>query len=115
MQAHGTDATALRPLSGGMVFLGLWLTQRVYSLNELDEPFRQFMENSRRIGTRASPYSAKATKYACQCLEALGMAKARGGDEYHITPLWNELLNSDKLRDRFPNVYKLFEQLRTTR
>lgn len=112
MQTHGTDTAALKPLSGGMVFLGLWLTQRVYSLNELDEPFRRFMQESSRIGPSDLPYCAKAIKYACQCLEALGMAEALGGDEYHTTPLGNELLTSNKLRDRFANVYKLFEQWR---
>ena len=111
MEKHGTENRALRPLSGGMVFLALWLTKRGHSLNELDGPFRQFIAESSRAGSGDSPYAEKATKYACQCLEALGMAESYGGNEYRLTSLGTELVKSVKLREGFPNIYALFEQL----
>ena len=112
MRARGTESTTLKPLSAGMIFLALWLRSRGHSLNELDAPFRRFQEVTCRLSPGDTGYSAKAAKYACQCLEAVGMAESAGGNEYFLTPLGETLLDSNKLLDRFPNVYEVFEELK---
>lgn len=113
MESRGLEDLSLRPLSGGMVFIALWLTQRVYSLHELDGPFKRFMAISARLGPGDAPFAAKAAKYACQCLEALGMAESVGGNEYKITALGRDLLKSDKLRTPFANTVEIFERLKS--
>ncbi len=110
--ANGSDDTRLKPLSGGMIFLALLLRGRGHSLQELATPFQDFQNESNRITPGSSAYAAKAAKYACQCLEAVGMATNFGGDEYALTPLGEDLIDSEKLRKRFASSYSLFERLK---
>ena len=77
MEDRGTIDSAIKPLSGGMIFVALCLRDRSYTVTELAEPFRRFQMVSERIpdGKAGAIYSEKAVKYACQCLEAVGMAE----------------------------------------
>ena len=86
-----------------MVFLALLLRERTYSIHEM-AGFRIFEESSSRLGDGqavANMYSAKAAKYACQCLQALGMTQPLGGDEFALTELGKELLDTGKLQARY--------------
>lgn len=114
MKKRGPSTDGLKPLSGGMIFIALSLRDRTYTVNELGEPFRLFQKQSRRIsaGNAGEVYSIIAAKYACQCLEALGMAENFGGNEYALTKLGEELLASEKLRKRHAPSYANYEKLR---
>jgi len=114
IQKAGTTEEALKPLSGGMLFLALLLSERTYSVRELAAPFRRFEESSARLGDgeAVDMYSAKAAKYACQCLQALGMAQPLGGDEFTLTKLGAELLSTGKLQARYANVFDLYRSMR---
>jgi hypothetical protein len=112
LKENGTDEEIFKPLSGGMIFLALWLQGRGHSIHELVEPFQRFQKQTSRLGPGASAYASKAAKYACQCLEAVGIAQHFGGDEYSLTPLGKDLLDSGKLRERFANSYEAFDQLK---
>lgn len=113
MKKRGATADDLKPLSGGMIFIALSLRDRSYTVNELGEPFRRFQQESRRIsnGNAGEVYSVIAAKYACQCLEALGMAENFGGNEYALTKLGGELLASEKLQQRHAPSYATYERL----
>jgi hypothetical protein len=112
MAVHGTEDTVLKPLSGGMIFLALWLRSQGRSLHELDEPFQKYQRQTARLGPGSSAYSAKAAKYACQCLEAVGMVESFGGNEYSLTRLGEDLLNSEKVRKRYADTYNAFDRLK---
>jgi len=114
MHATGVTEDAIKPLSGGMVFLALLLRERSFTLDKLSQPFRQFQTIADRIpeGDAGMVYSAKAAKYACQCLEALGMAESFGGNEYALTKLGEELLRSEKLQARHKPTFAVFKKLR---
>lgn len=114
MMARGIEDGMLKPLSAGMIFLALWLRSRGHSLNELDRPFQVFQEKTARLGPGDTAYASKAAKYACQCLEALGMVESGGGNEYFLTPLGENLLDSDKVHRRFPNAYETFKEVKGT-
>jgi predicted nucleotide-binding protein len=114
MTKHGPDEASMKPLSGGMIFLALWLREQGRSLHELTEPFRRFQNETERLGPGNSAYAAKAAKYACQCLEAVGIAESFGGNEFGLTPLGEAMLKSEKLRKRFANTYEVFDRLRDT-
>lgn len=117
MKKRGASTEGLKPLSGGMIFVALSLRDRSYTVNELGEPFRLFQNESRRIspGKAGDVYSVIAAKYACQCLEALGMAETFGGNEYALTKLGEELLASEKLQQRHAPTYATYEKLRAQR
>ena len=112
MDRVGQAEKVMKPLSGGMIFLALFLANRVYSLNELVKPFEEFQKRTSRLGTGPSGFAAKATKYACQCLEGVGLAASLGADEYQLTQLGQRLVASDELRERFPNCYEIYESLK---
>jgi len=114
IQKTGTSEEVLKPLSGGMVFLALLLRERTHSIHELAAPFRDFEESSARLGdgNAVNNYSEKAAKYACQCLQALGMAQPLGGDEFALTKLGVELLSTEKLQSRYANVFNLYRSMR---
>ena len=114
MKEHGTEEGSLKSLSGGMIFLALWLREQGRSLHELTEPFQRFQKETARLGPGSSAYAAKAAKYACQCLEAVGIAQSFGGNEYALTQLGEELLKSEKVRKRFANTYDVFDRLQNT-
>jgi len=111
IQKAGTTDEVLAPLSGGMVFLALLLRERTHSIHELAGPFRRFEESSGRLGDGDVVYSAKAAKYACQCLQALGMAQPLGGDEFTLTKLGEELLDTGKMQARYANVFDLYRKM----
>ena len=119
MQGHEPSDAQISPLSGGMIFIALCLNRRSYTVKQLAEPFRRFQNTSKRISQKASArkdelnaadvYLEKAARYACLCLEALGMAQSFGGDEFTLTRYGRELLESDKLRSRHEPSYRAFE------
>jgi hypothetical protein len=87
---------AATPLSGGMVYILRELAGRGWSLRDLTPMWAQFNEKQ---GEPDPAY--KATKYACQCLEALGLAESFGGDEYGITSHGMRFLESGSPEHRF--------------
>jgi hypothetical protein len=111
MTTQGAEDTVLKPLSAGMIFLALWLGSRRHSVLELEEPFRKFQQRSGRLGPGDKPYAGKAAKYACQCLEAVGVVESAGGSEYSVTSFGRRLLGSVRLRQRFSNAYEIFDEL----
>jgi hypothetical protein len=113
IEKRGTIDSAIKPLSGGMIFVALCLRDRSYTVDGLAEPFRRFQTVSERIpeGKAGAIYSFKAVKYACQCLEAVGMAESFGGNEYEITNLGKSLLQSDKLQSRHKPSYQSFKEV----
>jgi hypothetical protein len=97
---------SLKPLSGGMVFIGLCLLTRAHGLDELTSKFKQFQDDSNRLsaGKRGDAYAAKATKYACQCLESVGLAEPFGGNEYRLTPAGKRTFSSDAVAEVLPTA-----------
>jgi hypothetical protein len=116
MEKLGTVDASINPLSGGMVFLALCLRERSYTIRELIDPFRRFQTHSERIseGDSVLVYAEKAAKYGCQCLEALGMAESFGGNEFTISKLGVELLDSDKVQQRHSPTFMAFQSLMKT-
>jgi hypothetical protein len=114
MEKHGAVEAAIKPLSGGMVFLALCLRARSYTIGELIGPFREFQTYSERISDADAgrAYAEKATKYGCQCLEALGMAESFGGNEFMLSNLGRELLDSEKVQQRHRPTFEVFQKLK---
>lgn len=97
-------AQRMTELSGGMIYLLRQLEARGWSLDHLAELWKGFKDPSDK---RDDAY--KAAKYACQCLEALGLASRFGGDEYFITRMGTQLLRSPSLRNE-PKYMRAFQQ-----
>jgi len=87
-------------VSGGMVYILRELTLRSWDLNELTTLWAQFNESQ---GEANDAY--KAAKYACQCLEARGLASRFGGDEYTITKLGRRLLKSPSAQHKYKRAF----------
>jgi hypothetical protein len=87
-------------LSGGMVYILRELTLRGWGLNELTAHWTEFNGSQSK-----AQYAYKATKYACQCLEALGLAGRFGGDEYTITNLGLQFLKSPSMRQKYKRAF----------
>jgi hypothetical protein len=112
MQIRGVSDSPLTPLSAGMIFLALCLSERTHSVFELGQRFQDFQNASRRVASvDAAAYAGKAAKYGCQCLQALGIAEPGGGDEYMLTDVGRDLLAHEKLRNRFPNAFEIHQML----
>jgi len=107
MAHRGIARSTVKALSPGMVFIALCLSQRGYSLEELGEQFMWFEEAANRLAPvdPGPAYASKAAKYACQCLEALGLAEPYGGNEYRLTEFGMRLFASPKMEELFPTAY----------
>jgi len=113
MLKRGASLDMLQALSAGMVFIGLCLQERTYSILELSHEFMKFQQVTQRVRSDdAAEYAAKAAKYACQCLQALGIAQPIGGDEYYLTPVGKEVVKSGKLQRRFPTAYSTYDAVK---
>jgi hypothetical protein len=69
-------------------------------LNELSALWRGFNESPEE-----ADLGYKATKYACQCLEALGLASRFGGDEYTITTLVTRVMQSPSVQTKYKRAF----------
>ena len=87
-------------LSGGMIYILRELEPRGWELKQLTSFWTKFNESQAEANE-----GYKATKYACQCLEALGLASRFGGDEYTITNLGLRLLKSPSLQQKYKRAF----------
>jgi hypothetical protein len=87
-------------LSGGMIYILRELALRGWGLKGLTSLWTQFNESQAET---IDGY--KTTKYACQCLEALGLASRFGGDEYTITKLGLRLLTSPSVQKKYKRAF----------
>jgi hypothetical protein len=87
-------------LSGGMIYILRELELRGWGLKELSSLWTQFNKSQAETND-----GYKTTKYACQCLEALGLAGRFGGDEYTITKLGLRLLRSPSLQKKYKRAF----------
>lgn len=85
-------------LSGGMIYILRELELRGWSLKGLVPLWTTFNESDAERGY-------KATKYACQCLEALGLASRFCGDEYTITPMGLRVLASPSAQKKYKRAF----------
>lgn len=111
IEKRGPNLAPLTTLSAGMVFLVLCLNSRGHSLLELTRKFRAFQRLSQRVpaSEEAEAYASKAAKYGCQCLEAIGLVKRYGGDEYGLTDVGRALVKSRKLESEYPTAFTFFD------
>jgi len=99
-------------VSRGMVYILRELTLSGWGLKDLTTLWAQFNESQ---GEANDAY--KAAKYACQCLEARGLASRFGGDEYTITKLGLRLLKSPSVQHKYKRAFlrSLAGESRSTR
>jgi predicted nucleotide-binding protein len=116
ISSRGQTSKELEPLSAGMLFIALCLKRRTHNLLELTRKFMDFQRDTERVASHdATAYAGKAAKYACQCLQALGLASPTGGDEFYLTPVGREIVASGKLQTKFPTAVEVDERLHGTK
>lgn len=100
IHSKGFQEDAFNPLSGGMIFILRLLNEHGRSLRGIAALWSEF---NQKQADKDPTY--KAAKYACQCLEAFGLAKSFGGDEYAITALGKGIIESGRLKQRFHRAF----------
>jgi ribosomal protein S19E (S16A) len=97
-------------LSGGMVYLLRHIETRGYSSLALAPALVHFQTKKKIADLPDSEQKGwrKATQYACQCLQALGLVSVYdGGSHFRITEQGRRLLSSESLKETFESELKM--------
>lgn len=101
----GNDSSKIPDvLSGGMVYLLRYIEEPRYSYRALAPALTHYQTKKKFSALPESEQRiwVKATQYACQCLQALGLVTSFDGGNYlRISEAGRKLLNSDTFRATF--------------